>query len=130
MPTDPITDVQASDNLETLRTTTNTNHDRRFWMNVVEKTADYTVAAGEDCILVDVPAATTVTISLPDGAAENSGRMILVVARTVGASGQLDVDCTDVSDTVNDAASVSKTAAGHWLFMSDGTDDWMVVASA
>ena len=130
MPTDPITDVAASDSLETLRTVTNTNHDRRFWMNVSVQTADYTVAAGVDCVMVDVPAATTVTVSLPDGATENSGRQILVVARTVGASGQLDVDCTDGSDTVDGSSSVSKTAVGHWLLMSDGTSDWMIVATA
>lgn len=130
MPTDPITTVAASDSLETQRTVNNTNHQRRHWRNVLVKTADYTVAAGVDAVFVDVPTSTTVTITLPDGASENSGREILVVARTVGSGGQLDIDCADGSDTVNGASSVTLSAAGHRLLISDGTSNWYVLASS
>lgn len=130
MPTDPITTISASDSLETLRTTSNTNHQRRFWRNVVTKIADYTVEDGVDAVFVDVPAATTVTITLPDGAVEYSGREVLIVARTMGGSGQLDIDCADGSDTVGGASSVSMTVAGNQrLVISDGVDDWHVITT-
>lgn len=130
MPTDPITDTLPSDTLETFRQNANANADRRLWQNISEQTTDYTVADGVDTVLVDVSASTTVTVTLPDSASSYSGRMILVVAKSVGASGQLDVDVAGGSDTVNGTTSVSKTAVGHWWFMADGTSNWMILTSA